>query len=53
MELELNIIGSEKYEAVYNRIRYLISQKVASHMFSHYFVKIKVDTYDSLPIEKD
>ena len=29
----LTLFGSEGYEAIYNRIRYLISQKVASHIF--------------------
>ena len=49
----LTLFGSEKYEAIYNRIRYLISQKRGmTCIFSHYFTKIKVDSYDSLPIEK-
>ena len=36
------------------RIRFnLISQKSGTtHIFSHYFMKIKLDSYDSLPIEK-
>ena len=49
----LTLFGSEKYEAIYNRIRYLTSQKSAiTYIFSHYFAKIKVDFYDSLSIEK-
>ena len=49
----LTLFGSEKYEAIYNRIRCLISLKSAiTYIFSHYFAKIKVDSYDSLPIEK-
>ena len=49
----LTLFGSEKYEASYNRIRYLISQKSCiTYIFSRYFAKIKVDSYDSLPIEK-
>ena len=36
----LVLFGSEKYHAIYNRIRYLISQK------------IKIYSYDSLPKEK-
>ena len=49
----LTLFGSEEYEAIYNRIRYLISQKSGiTYIFSHYFAKIKVDSYDSLPIEK-
>ena len=49
----LTLFGSEEYEAIYNRIRDLISQKSGiRYIFSHYFAKIKVDSYDSLPIEK-
>ena len=49
----LTLFGSEKCEAIYNRIRYLISKKSGiTYIFSHYFAKIKVDSYDSLPIEK-
>ena len=48
----LTLFGSEKY-AIYNRIRYLISLKSGiTYISSHYFAKIKVDSYDSLPIEK-
>ena len=47
----LTLFGSEEYEAIYNRIRYLISQKSGiTYIFSHYIAKIKVDSYDSLPI---
>ena len=43
----------EKYDAIYNRIRYLISLKSSiTYIFSHYYAKLKVDSYDSLPIEK-
>ena len=43
----------EKYDASSNRIRYLISLKSGiTCIFCHYFVKIKVDFYDVLPIEK-
>ena len=48
----LKLCGSKEYEAIYNRIRYFISQKSGITYFSHYFAKIKVDSYDSLPIEK-
>ena len=48
----LVLCGLEIYDVIYNRIRYLISQKAVSYIFSHYYVKIKVDSYDSLPIEK-
>ena len=29
----LTLFGSKKYGAIYNRTRYLINQKVASHIF--------------------
>ena len=50
----LTLFGSEKYDAIYDRIRYLISLKSGTtNIFSHYFAKIKVDSHDSLPIEKN
>ena len=49
----LTLFGSEKYDAIYDRIKYLMSLKSGiTHIFSHYFAKFKVDSYDSLPIEK-
>ena len=48
----LTLFGSEKYDAIYDRIRYLISLKSGiTYIFSHDLTKIKVDSYDSLPIE--
>ena len=47
----LVLLGVEKYDAIDNRIRYLISQKGGiTYVFSHYYAKI--DSYDSLPLEK-
>ena len=46
----LVLLGPEKYDTIYNRIRYLIS--LITSVFSRYFAKVKVDSYDSLPIEK-
>ena len=47
------LLGPEKYDAIYNRIRYPISLKSGiTYLFSHYHVEIKVDSYDSLPTEK-
>ena len=44
---------SEKYDAICNRIRYLISLKDSIlYVFSLYYAKMKVDSYNSLPIEK-
>ena len=34
----------------YNRIRYLISD--ISYIFSHNYARTKIDSYDSLPLEK-
>ena len=49
----LTFFGTENYDAIYNRIRYLIRPKSnITYIFSHNFAKIKVDSYDSLPIEK-
>ena len=37
----LTLFGSEKYDAIYDRIRYLASlKKGITYIFSHYFVKI-------------
>ena len=52
MEL-VTLFGFEKYKAIYNKIRYFVSQKSGiTYIFSHYFVKIKVGSYNYLPIEK-
>ena len=49
----LMLFGSKRYEFMYNRIRYLLSVKSGIRYFiSHTYAKIKVDTYDSLPLEK-
>ena len=49
----LVLFGPENYDDIHNRIRYLISQKRGiTYVFSHYYAKIKVDSYDTLPIEK-
>ena len=40
----LTLFGSEKYDAIYDRIRYLIILKSGiTYIFSHYFAKIKVE----------
>ena len=49
----LTLFGTKKYDTICNRIRYLISLKSSiTYIFSHYFAKIKVDSYDTLLIEK-
>ena len=45
----LVLFGPEKYDVIYNRIRYMISQKSGIiYVISHNYEGIKVDTYDSL-----
>ena len=49
----LTLFGIKKYDAVYDRVRYLISLKSSvTYIFSHYFAKIKVPSFDSLLTEK-
>ena len=49
----LVLFSPEKYHAIYNRIRYLIGVKNdITYIIYHDNVKIKVDSYDSLPLEK-
>ena len=44
---------SEKYDFIYNRIIYPINVKSGiKYVISHNYVKIKVDSYDPLPLEK-
>ena len=48
----LVILEPEKH-AIFDRIRYLVSQKSGIVYFiSHNFARIKVGSYDSLPLEK-
>ena len=49
----LALFGLEKYDVIYNRIRYLISRNGGiSYVFSHSYTKIKTDSYNSLPLQK-
>ena len=49
----LTLFGTKKYDAIYDRFRYLISLKSSiTYISSHYIAKIKVDCYEYLPIEK-
>ena len=47
----LVLLGSEKYDSLYNKIRYLIKRSI-TYIISHNYVKSKVDSRDSLPLEK-
>ena len=49
----LVLFGPEEHNAIYNRIRYLISQESdVTYIFSHKYVRIKIYSYDFLPLEK-
>ena len=49
----LTLLRPENYDAIYNRIRYLISLKSnTTYILFHCLVKIKVDSYDFLLMEK-
>ena len=44
----LVLFGPEKYDAIYNTTRYLISQKSGiTYVFSNNHAKIKIDSYNS------
>ena len=41
----LTLFCTKQYDAIYDRIRYLISIKISiTYIFSHYFAKIKIDS---------
>ena len=49
----LALSGSEKYNFIYNKIRYLVGVKSGIKYFiSQNYAKIEVDSYDSLLLEK-
>ena len=49
----LTLFGTKKYNAINDRMRYVMSLKGGiTYIFSHYFAKVKADSYDFLPIEK-
>ena len=49
----LVLFGAEKYDFIYSSIRYLIGVKSGIiYVISHNYAKIKVDSYDYLPLEK-
>ena len=46
----LVLFRPEESDAIYNRIRYLISQKAGnSYLFSHNYILIEIDSHDFLP----
>ena len=45
--------GSKRYDKIYNRIRYLIIEKNSiTDIVSHNFARIRIDSYNFLPVEK-
>ena len=47
------LFESEKCDSIYSSIRYLINVKSGiTYIIAHDYAKIKVDSYDSLPLEK-
>ena len=47
------VLGPKKYDSIYNRIRYFIGVKSGiAYAFSHNCARMKVDLYDSFPLEK-
>ena len=47
------LFESKKYDSIYNKIRYIVSVKSGmTYIIFHNYAKIKVDSYDSLPLEK-
>ena len=46
-------LGGDKYDFFYNRSRYLIGiTSCITYLIYHNYAKIKVDSYDSLSLEK-
>ena len=49
----LVLFGPKKYGAIYGRIKHLISLKnVITYFISHNYATIKIDSNNSLPLEK-
>ena len=49
----LVIYDYKRYNAIHDRIRYLISEEsIIKDSFNHNFAKIRIDSYNSLPMEK-
>ena len=49
----LILFGPEQYDAIYNRIRYLISEKSGiTDIITHNFARIRIDSCNSLRIQK-
>ena len=49
----LALLGTEKYNVIYNRIRYLVSQESGiSYVIPHNYARMKINYYEPLPLKK-
>ena len=49
----LVLFGPERHDSLYDRIRYLISQKSGiTYSIDHNFARIRINSHNSLPTEK-
>ena len=49
----LVLLGREKYDTIFKKLRYLIGVKHGiTHVISYNYARIKVDSSDALPLEK-
>ena len=47
------LFGPEKHDVIFNRLRYLLSQKSGiTYVLSHNYARTKIDSYDILPLKK-
>ena len=50
----LVLFGGEKYDSIYNKIRYDTGVNSGiTYFISHNYIKIKIDSYDLLRLEKN
>ena len=49
----LALFGPKTYDAIYDRIRYLMNEKSGiTYSINHNFARIRIDSYNSSPVEK-
>ena len=49
----LALFGPEKYDTIYDKIRYLIIlTSCIAFVISHYYVRIEIDSCEPIPLEK-
>ena len=52
--MEQDLLGYEKYDAIFNRVRYPIDQKSSiTYVLSDNNTRFKVDSYDSLSLKNN